>query len=515
MNNMIVNTIINAPLPAEEGLGERPWLILLTIACYFALLFLISWITGRKADNAGFFTGNRKTPWYLATFATIGASISGVTFISVPGAVGAGSYAYMQMTLGFFVGAIIVALVLIPLFYRMNLVSIYGYLEKRFGLASYRTGAWFFFVSKMLGASVRFFVVCVVLQTLVFAPLGIPFSLNVVLTVALIWLYSFQGGVKSLIWTDSLKTFCLVGSVVCCIIFIASSLGLGFTELPSAIAEHRTSRIFFFDDPDSRYYFWKQFTAGIFMIIATTGLDQDLMQRTLSCKNFRESQKNMIVTSFIQIFVILLFLVLGTLLYMYADNRWGADNYAAGDSLFGAVTWSDGFPLFIGITFIIGLIAAAYSAAGSALTALTTSFTVDILKANEKQDEQNLTLTRKLVHVAMSLLMVIVIVIFYELNNDSAINAVYSLASYTYGPILGMFIFGIACKRRIHDKWIPLVAILSPVLCFILQQNSETWFGGYQISFELLLINALITAAGLCLLIDGTFSKGVTAAKKA
>lgn len=478
------------------------WIVLATIAFYFVLLFIISWITGRKTDNAGFFTGNRKSPWYMVAVAMIGASISGVTFISVPGAVLAGGYSYMQMVLGFFVGSVIVALVLIPMFYKMNLMSIYGYLENRFGLSSYRTGAWFFFVSKMLGASVRFFVVCVVLQTLVFDPLNMPFTLNVILTVALIWLYSFQGGVKSLIWTDSLKTFCLVLSVVCCIVYIAKSLGLGLFELPSAVADHPTSKIFFFDDPNDGHYFWKQFIAGVFMVIATTGLDQDLMQRTLSCKNFRESQKNMIVSSFIQIFVIGLFLVLGTLLYMYAgDNLPMKDGKVVGDALFGDVAWSEGFPVFIGVIFIIGLIAAAYSAAGSALTALTTSFTVDILKANEKQGEKDLTLTRKLVHIIMSLLMVIVIVVFYELNDDSAINAVYSLAAYTYGPILGMFVFGLATKKLVRDRWVPVVCVASPIICYVLQTNSEAWFGGWQISFELLIINALVTVAGLCLLI--------------
>lgn len=477
-------------------------IVLATIAFYFTLLFVISWITGRKADNAGFFTGNRKSPWYMVTVAMIGAAISGVTFISVPGAVLSGGYSYMQMVLGFFVGSIIVATVLIPMFYKMNLVSIYGYLENRFGVSSYRTGAWFFFVSKMLGASVRFFVVCVVLQTLVFNPLNIPFALNVVLTVALIWLYSFQGGVKSLIWTDSLKTFCLVLSVICCIVFISSNLELSFFELPVAIANHPTSRIFFFDNPNDGHYFWKQFIAGIFMVVAATGLDQDLMQRTLSCKNYRESQKNMILSSFIQIFVIGLFMVLGTLLYMYVDTHQIKEgNSITGDALFGEVAWSEGFPLFIGIMFIIGLIAAAYSAAGSALTALTTSFTIDILKANEKQDDKSLTLTRKLVHFIMSLIMVIVIVIFYELNDDSAINAVYSLAGYTYGPILGMFIFGMACKKPVYDRWVPLITILSPIVCYILKNNSERWFDGYQISFELLIINALITAFGLCLLI--------------
>ena len=479
-------------------MNNTAWIVLATIAFYFVLLFVISWITGRKADNAGFFTGNRKSPWYMVAIAMTGASISGVTFISVPGAVMDGGYSYMQMVLGFFVGSIVVALVLIPMFYRMNLVSIYGYLENRFGLASYRTGAWFFFVSKMLGASVGFFVVCVVLQTLVFEPLHMPFALNVILTVALIWLYSFQGGVKSLIWTDSLKTFCLVVSVVSCIVFIAQSMGFGIGELPAAVADHPTSKVFFFDDPNDGHYFWKQFIAGVFMVIATTGLDQDLMQRTMSCKNFRESQKNMIVSSFVQIFVIGLFLVLGTLLYMYAGSHGIAETK---DALFGAVAWSDGFPIAIGILFIIGLIAAAYSAAGSALTALTTSFTVDILQADKKGNEEKLTRTRKLVHVGMSAMMIVVIVVFYYLNNDSAINAVYSLASYTYGPILGMFIFGMAVKRPVRDRWVPVVCVLAPAICYVLQTNSEQWFGGYQISFELLIINAVITAAGLALLI--------------
>ena len=476
------------------------WIVLATIAFYFALLFVISWITGRKTKSSEFFTGDRKTPWYMVAFAMIGASISGVTFISVPGAVLNNGYAYMQMVLGFFVGSVIVALVLIPMFYKMNLLSIYGYLENRFGIAAYRSGAWFFFISKMLGASVRFFVVCVVLQTLVFTPLGIPFEVNVILTVALIWLYSFQGGVKSMIWTDSLKTFCLIASVVCCIVFISNSLDLGFGGMVGAVADHSTSKVFFLDDFNDGRYFWKQFIAGVFMVIATTGLDQDLMQRTLSCKNFKESQKNMIVSAFIQIFVIGLFLVLGTLLYIYKDTYMPGET-ATGDSLFGAVAWSENFPMFIGIVFIIGLIAAAYSAAGSALTALTTSFTLDILQANKKQDDVQLTKTRKMVHVGMSVLMILTIIVFYYLNDDSAINAVYSLAAYTYGPILGMFIFGMACKKAVNDKWVPLVAIASPIICYILQSNSEAWFGGYQISFELLIINGLITALGLCLLI--------------
>ena len=365
---------------------STPWIILATIAFYFLLLFVISWITGRKADNAGFFTGNRKSPWYLVAIAMIGAPISGVTFISVPGAVAANGYSYMQMVLGFFVGALLVSLVLIPMFYRMNLVSIYGYLENRFGLASYRTGAWFFFISKMLGAAVRLFLVCLTLQLLVFEPFGLPFLLNVAITVALVWLYTFQGGVKSLIWTDSLKTFCLVVSVVLCIWYIASDLNLSFIGMVSTIADSDMSRIFFFDDINSKQYFFKQFFAGAFTMVAMTGLDQDMMQRNLSCKNFKDSQKNMITSIISQCFVILLFLMLGVLLYTFADSQ--GIQVDKSDELFPVIATGNYFPVIVGILFIIGLISSAYSAAGSALTALTTSFTVDILGTKGKTEEE-------------------------------------------------------------------------------------------------------------------------------
>ena len=293
-----------------------PIVILITIIAYFALLFVVSAIAGRGSDNASFFTGSRQAPWLVVAFATMGAAISGVTFISVPGMVVAKGYSYLQMVLGFIVGYVAIAFVLVPLFYKRNLLSIYGYLEQRFGMATYRSGAWFFFVSKMLGASVRFFVVCVVLQSLAFGPMGVPFVVNVVITIALIWLYTMQGGVKTVIWTDTLKSFCLVMSVVLCIIFIARGLGLDFGSMVSAVVNDETSQVFYFDDPKSGEYFWKQFVAGIFMVIATSGLDQDMMQRNLACRNSRDSQKNMIVSGISQFFVIALFLVLGTLLVM-------------------------------------------------------------------------------------------------------------------------------------------------------------------------------------------------------
>ena len=381
----------------------------------------------------------------------------------------------------------------------MNLVSIYEYLENRFGISSYKTGAWFFFISKMLGAAVRLFLVCLTLQLLVFEPFHLPFILNVIITVALVWLYTFRGGVKSLIWTDSLKTFCLVVSVVLCIYYIASDLNLGFGSMIATISENDFSRMFFFDDVNDKRYFFKQFLAGVFTMIAMTGLDQDMMQRNLSCKNFKDSQKNMITSGISQFFVILLFLMLGVLLYIFTARQ-GIENPEKSDELFPMIATGDYFPAIVGVLFIIGLISAAYSAAGSALTALTTSFTVDILGAKNKA-ENELVKIRKRVHIGMAITMGVVIFVFNLLNNTSVIDAVYILASYTYGPILGLFAFGIFTKKQVRDKYIPWVAIASPILCFILQKNSERWFNGYQFSYELLIFNALFTFIGLCLLI--------------
>lgn len=476
-----------------------PISVIITIAAYFLILFTISYIAGRKADNEGFFVGNRKSAWYVVAFAMIGSSISGVTFVSVPGMVEASSFSYLQMVLGFVAGQFIIAFVLIPLFYRMNLVSIYEYLENRFGASSYKTGAWFFFASKMLGAAVRLFLVCLTLQLLVFEPFHLPFILNVTITVALVWLYTFRGGVKSLIWTDTLKTFCLVVSVVLCIYYIAADLNLNFTSTLTTIADSDLSKMFFFDDVNDKRYFFKQFLAGVFTMIAMTGLDQDMMQRNLSCKNFKDSQKNMITSGISQFFVILLFLMLGVLLYTFTARQ-GIENPAKSDALFPMIATGSYFPGIVGVLFIIGLISAAYSAAGSALTALTTSFTVDILGTKGKT-EQAVVKIRKRVHIGMAVVMGIVIFVFNLLNNTSVIDAVYILASYTYGPILGLFAFGIFTKKQVRDRYIPVVAILSPILCYVLQRNSEVWFNGYQFSYELLIFNALFTFIGLSLLI--------------
>lgn len=460
---------------------------------------VISWFASRGSNNSTFFNGNRQAPWGLVAFAMIGAAISGVTFISVPGMVAAKGYSYLQMVLGFIVGYFAIAFVLVPIFYRRNLISIYGYLEDRFGKSTYHTGAWFFFVSKMLGAAVRFYVVCVVLQSMVFGPLGIPFAITVVVSILLIWIYTVQGGVKTLIWTDTLKSFCLVASVGLCIYFIAGNLGLNFGEAFSAVTSHSSFKMFYFDDPLAGTYFWKQFLAGIFMAIALNGLDQDMMQRNLACRDSRQSQKNMIVSGITQFFVIALFLILGTMLLIYMDSK-GMAHPAKPDDTFAAVVDSPGMPIIVGILFIVGLVSAAYSAAGSALTSLTTSFTVDIMGANRRMDDRRLAITRRLVHLGMSVAMGLVIIAFYYLSNQDAISAVYTLASYTYGPILGLFVFGLACKRPVRDCLVPVVCILAPVLSWVTQWTLKEYCN-YTTSFELLLMNAAFTILGLLMLL--------------
>ena len=474
----------------------NPLTILLVIAAYFALLFFISYLAGRKADNAGFFSGNRSSNWLLVAMSTIGAAISGVTFVSVPGMVATSGWAYMQMVLGFTVGQILIAYVLIPLYYKLNLTSIYQYLQQRFGMSTYKSGAWLFFVSKMLGASVRLFVVSEVLQLLVFDRLSVPvpFWANAIITVLIVYLCTFKGGVKSLIWTDLLKTCCLILSVALCIYFVLRA-GVNIEGWTS----NEMTRSFFFDNPKEGTYFWKQFLAGIFLVIATTGLDQDLMQRTLSCKNPRESQKNLIVGAMMQIVVIGLFLFLGFLLYSYA-NQMNITEVASlkGDDVFPFLATGGYFPMIVGVLFIIGFIAAAYSAAGGALTALTTSFTVDILN---KEKDENLTQVRTWVHIGMAVLMALCIYVIHLLNNDSVIQTVYKVASYTYGPLLGMFCFGIFTKKSVRDRWIPLVVILAPVITWVIDVNSVEWFNGYVFSHERLILNALLTYLGMTCLI--------------
>ncbi len=438
----------------------------------------------KKKTEQDFFA-TRSTSWWMVALAMIGSCMSGVTFVSVPGMVAVSGFGYLQMCMGFFLGYLVIAFVLTPLYFRLGVVSIYQYLEQRFGLSSYKTGAWFFFISKMLGASVRLFLVCATLQLLVFGPLGVPFWVTVVVSVFLVWLYTFRGGVKSVIWVDMFKTLCMLVTVGLCLALIGREVGSFDKSL---------ARVFWLDDVNHPQFFLKQLLGGLFTVVATTGLDQDMMQRTLACKNVRDSQKNLVVSSLLQIAVIALFLVLGVYLYQFAALH-GIS--ATGDAVFPAVACSKFLPPVVGVLFVLGLVAAGFPAGGSALTALTTSFTVDILGGLKRADSGRV---RKWVHVGMAAGMVVCILVFSALNSTSTIDAVYRLASYTYGPLLGLFCFGIASKKAVRDRWVPLVCLLSPLLCLVLDLHSEAWFGGYHFSYELLLLNAGFTALGLFLL---------------
>ena len=431
------------------------------------------------------FYATRSTSWWMVALAMIGSCFSGVTFVSVPGMVASAGFGYLQMCLGFFLGYLVIAFVLTPLYFKLGVVSIYQYLEQRFGLSSYKTGAWFFFISKMLGASVRFFLLCATLQLLLFQGLGVPFWLTVVVAVFLIWIYTFRGGVKSVIWVDMIKTVCMLFTVVLCLVLIGREVG---------VFDKSMARVFWFDDVNHPQFFFKQLLGGLFTVIATTGLDQDMMQRTLACKNVKDSQKNLLVSSVLQIVAIALFLILGVYLYQFAALHC-ID--AKGDALFPEVACSSFLPPIVGVLFVVGLIAAGFPAGGSALTALTTSFTVDILGGLKRADSDRL---RRWVHVGMAVLMAVCIIVFSVLNSTSTIDAVYRLASYTYGPLLGLFFFGILSKKAVRDRWVPLVCVLAPALCLVLDLNSEAWFGGYHFSYELLLLNAGFTAMGLLFL---------------
>ena len=429
------------------------------------------------------FYATRSTAWWKVAIAMIGSCLSGVTFVSVPGMVGSVGFGYLQMCVGFFLGYLVIAFVLTPLYFRLNVVSVYQYLEQRFGVSAHKTGAWFFFLSKMLGAAVRLFLMIATLQLLVAGPAGIPFWVTVLVVMLLEWLYTVRGGVKAVIGLDMVKTLSMVVAVALCLVLIAREVGAPDTSL---------MRVFYFDDVNHPQFFWKQLVGGLFTVVATTGMDQDMMQRTLACKSVRDSQKNLIVSVCLQIVTIALFLFLGVYLYQFAALH-GLE--AKGDTLFPAVAWSGLLPAsgLVATLFIMGLVMAGFPAGGSALTSLTTSFTIDILGGKDSK--------RSWIHTGMAVLMAVCILVFNALNSTSVIDAVYRLASYTYGPILGLFSFGLCCKARVRDKWVPAVAVAAPLLCLLLDLNSVRWFGGYHFSYELLLMNAVFTMLGLCLLI--------------
>jgi len=473
--------------------------ILLIVLAYFGLLIFISYLTSGKGDNVTFFLGNRQSPWYVVAFGMIGASLSGVTFISVPGWVGSSQFSYMQMVLGYLLGYLVIANVLLPLYYKLNLTSIYSYLDGRFGKVSYKVGAFYFLLSRTIGASFRLYLVAMVLQFAVFDPMGleVPFWLTVVLTITLIWLYTFRGGIKTIIWTDTLQTAFMLLSAGMTVYFISSQLDFNFSEAVAAIDASEYSRVFDFDDWRSGSYFWKQFFSGAFITIAMTGLDQDMMQKNLTCRSIGEAKKNMYWFSLVLVFVNLLFLGMGALLYIFAQQK-GIDIPVKADQLFPMIALQSGLPAVVGLFFILGLIAAAYSSADSALTALTTSFSVDILGSTE--DKPISKKHRMMVHLGFSALLVLTILIFKSLNDDSVISELFVAAGYTYGPLLGLYAFGLFTKWQVKDAWVPLVCLLSPLLCYVVKLNSDVWFAGYQMKFELLILNGFLTFLGLFLL---------------
>lgn len=472
-----------------------PFIIILTIIAYLLVVFCVAYRSGQRSDNAAFFTGNRTTSWYMATLAMIGAAMSGVTFISVPGSVAADSMTYMQMVAGFTVGQLIVAFLLVPMFYRLGIVSLYEYLDRRFGVTTHRAGAGCFLVAKVISASLKIYVVCVVMQLLVFDAVGIPFWTTALLTMFFVWLYTRRGGVKVLIPTDAIQSVCLVGSVVVCVISLARSMNLDSVgELYDAVATSPYSQMWQFDNAASPRYFWKMFFGGVLCLVAMTGLDQDMMQRNMSCRTVRDSQINIVLTALCQIGVILLLLVLGVLLYRYVEFA-GLRMPMRGDDIFPYVAVQGGLPKVVGVMFVLGLISSTYSAAGSALTSLTTSFTIDIL-GSSRNDESAVSRRRQRVHAAMAVVVAALVVVLNYLCNDSVINVVFKIAGYTYGPILGLFLFGMVTQRKVRECFVPFVIILSPLLSGLLQWFVATHYN-YHIGFELLGYNALLTVVGL------------------
>jgi SSS family transporter len=472
-------------------------LIISVIVLYFLLLIAIAQLTSRKAGNDAFFIGERKSPWYIVAFGMIGASLSGVTFISVPGWVEGSQFSYMQMVLGYLPGYMVIAFVLMPIYYRLQLTSIYGYLGERFGRSSYLTGAGFFLLSRSLGAAARLYLVAMVLQYTLFDRIGVPFIVTVCTAILLIWLYTNKGGIKTIIWTDTLQTLFMLMAVLVTVILVGKEMGWGIGEIIDQVRASDYSKTFFFDDSNSKLYFWKRFLAGMFVAIAMTGLDQDMMQKNLSCRNIKEAQKNMVSFSVVLVFVNLVFLSLGALLFIYADET-GFLKPERSDDLFGAIATEGGLPVYVGVLFFLGLIAAAYSSADSALTSLTTSVCVDLVEI-EKKPEQDRSRIRRRVHVMMSVVLVMIIMVYRAYNDRSVIDLVFTIAGYTYGPLLGLFAYGMLTKRRAVDRLIPLVAIAAPLITYLISANSKAWFNGYEFGFELLLLNGAITFFGIWL----------------
>lgn len=481
----------------------QPIHILFLILGYFAVLLLISYLTGKDDSNEVFFKAAKQSPWYVVAFGMVGASLSGVTFISVPGWVEASQFSYLQVVLGYLVGYFVVAFVLLPIYYRMNVTSIYQYLEERFGVVSYKTGAFFFFVSRVLGASFRLFLVAMVLQQFVFDAYGVPFEITVVLSILLIWIYTYRGGIKTIVYTDTLQTLFMILAVCLSIYFITEELQWSLGEFLASDELNQYSKTFFTDDFLARNHFLKSFLGGMFITICMTGLDQDMMQKNLTCKNLKEAQKNMVSFSFVLVGVTALFMLLGALLFIYAEKNQIAiplmDGNPKTDLLFPEIALNSGLGLTLAVTFLLGLIAAAYSSADSALTSLTTSFCIDFLGI-KKYEERKQKRLRKQTHIGMSALLVVVIIIFKYVLTSNVIDSLLVVAGYTYGPLLGLFAFGIFTKFQVRDRYVWVVALLSVGLSALIGSIPADSLGGYQVGYELLPINGLLTFLGLILI---------------
>lgn len=475
----------------------QPYQILLLIAGYFGVLILVSVLTSKGGTNAEFFKANRQSPWYLVAFGMIGASLSGVTFISIPGTVADQGFSYFQVVLGYTVGYAVIGLVLLPLYYRLNLTSIYTYLETRFGNYSYKTGASFFLLSRVIGTSFRLFLVANVLQLIVFDAMGVPYYITVTITIILIWLYTFKSGIKTIVWTDTLQTFFMLSALGITIYYITKDMGLSPTSIMDYIGESEMSKMFFFEEWKSRDFFFKQFISGAFIAIVMTGLDQDMMQKNLTCRTIGDAQKNMFWFTIILTIANFMFLALGLLLTDYAEL---IGITAQKDDLYPAIAMSGELGIGVAVLFILGLVAAAYSSADSAMTALTTSFSIDILDIEKKYDERKQVRIRKLIHIVVSIVIIIVMMVFkYAIADKSVINKLFEFAGYTYGPLLALYAFGLFTKWNIKDKWVPLIAILSPVLTYLISINSLQWFG-FEFGFFVLILNGFLTFLGLILI---------------
>ena len=465
--------------------------IIVTILAYFCILLVFSRFTSRRATNSTFYRADRRSPWYMVAFGMIGASISGITFVSVPGMAVKTGMTYLQMCFGFIFGYLIVAFVLLPVYYRLNLTTIYTYLQTRLGRRAYKTGSSFFLLSKLIGAAVRFYVVCIILQRFVLDQLGIPFLVTVVFMVGLIWLYTRKGGIKTLVWTDSFQTLCMFLALILIIFHVMTALHLNLNQAVTAIANDSHSRVFIWQDWASKQNFWKMFLSGIFIVIVMTGLDQDMMQKNLTCKSLREAQKDMCSYGLAFVPANLLFLSLGILLMMLS-HREGIAIPCATDDLLPMFAATGSLGSLVIVLFTIGIVAASFSSADSAMTALTTTWCVDIM---EKKDDERL---RNRTHLGFALLFVVFILAFRALNSTSVIDAIYIICSYTYGPLLGLFAFGLFTRWQVKDRYVPYIAIISPVICFAIETITRQTTG-YEFGYELLMVNGLLTFVGLYL----------------